>query len=187
MDDGYGDGTHPEWAEPDHQCAQSAAATGDGDFPPGTVQLFCSSRHSRLVLSGDLDEQVARELGAAVNEAVAAGRPVQVDARQVRFMNSSALAMLARLAQRCEARPVVISPPEILRFLLEVTRVGELVSVAEEDPGFEAPPAAAELTGVGARQSRQTATDVPAQPMPRAVVPLAETTPAGRHPDPLLS
>ena len=100
---------------------------------PGSVALAVSDSRVRLVLAGELDLAVKTALLEKVREAARHDRPVEVDARRVTFMDSSALAALSRLVQLSDYRPVLIEPPEVVRFLLEVTRIGDLVDVVDHD------------------------------------------------------
>lgn len=100
---------------------------------PGTVALLVSPTRVRLVLAGEFDLLTKSDLLRAVQEAARHDRPVEVDARHVTFMDSSAIAALSRLIQLTDHRPVLIDPPEVVRFLLEVTRSGELVDVVDHD------------------------------------------------------
>lgn len=95
-----------------------------------------SPSRTRLVLSGEIDVSMSAELGETVTEAEQAQQPVEIDARHVTFMDSSGLALLARLAHRTPGRVTIIQPPDVVRFLLEVTKIGDVVDVVEEDPGF---------------------------------------------------
>ncbi|MFH5824488.1 STAS domain-containing protein [Georgenia sp. AZ-5] len=124
---------------------QSAAGFGEDDQPrtvwgndvggDGPARLVVSAGQTRLVLSGELDTSCAAELAAAVNKAVEIGQfPVQVDARRVTFMDSSALSMLAYLAHRTDSRLAMIQPPDLVRSLLEVTSIDEVVDIVEHDP-----------------------------------------------------
>jgi anti-anti-sigma factor len=110
---------------------------------PGSVALIVSADRVRLVLAGELDLSTKAELVEAVQEAARYDQPVEVDTRDVTFMDSSALAALARLIQLTDHRPVFIDPPEPVSFLLHVTRIGELVDVVDHD-GEPTPTAAAE-------------------------------------------
>ena len=76
----------------------------------------------------------------AVSDAERAGLPVEIDARHVTFMDSSGVSMLARLAHRTPGRLTMIEPPDVVRFLLEVTRIGEVIDVLDTDPGFPEDP-----------------------------------------------
>ncbi|GAA4426143.1 hypothetical protein GCM10023169_24630 [Georgenia halophila] len=100
---------------------------------PGNVALVVSATHVRLVLGGELDLLTKPELHDAVQEAVQHDRPVEVDARHVTFMDSSVIATLSRLVQATHHRPTFISPPQVVRFLLDVTRIGELVDIVDHD------------------------------------------------------
>nr|WP_089775653.1 STAS domain-containing protein [Ruania alba] len=98
------------------------------------MQTLLESAYTRLVLSGEVDVALSEELTEAVAEAEAAGLPVRVDVRHVQFMDSSGIALLARLASRTPGRLTLIRPPDVVRFLLEVTRIGDLVDIVEEEP-----------------------------------------------------
>lgn len=122
-------------------------ATSGSPPPPGendlggSVHALLGSRRTRLVLSGEIDVSMSADLTEAIAVAEQAGLPVEVDARHVTFMDSSGVALLARLASRTPGRLALIQPPDVVRFLLEVTRIGELVDVLDADPGFDpAPP-----------------------------------------------
>jgi anti-sigma B factor antagonist len=116
--------------------ATGAGATTSGGAESGSVHLMVSAERIRLVLSGEIDVSLSAELVEAVTEAEEAARPVEIDARHVTFMDSSGVALLARLAHRSPGRLVIIQPPDVVRFLLEVTHIGEVVDVLDEDPGF---------------------------------------------------
>lgn len=103
---------------------------------PGSAYLMAAPGRVRLVLSGEIDVALTAELTEAIGEAERSGHPVEVDARHVTFMDSSGVALLARLAHRCPGRLTVIKPPDVVRFLLEITRLGDLVTIVEDDPGF---------------------------------------------------
>ncbi|WP_448073807.1 STAS domain-containing protein [Georgenia yuyongxinii] len=106
----------------------------------GWVSVLASEDRTRLVLAGELDEAVIRDLRAAVEAAARRALPTDIDARNVTFMDSSSVAALIRLAARLPERPRLIEPPELLRFLLEVTKLDEAMDVVEQDPGFEGEP-----------------------------------------------
>lgn len=109
---------------------------GSGDGEPGTVSVLTSSSRTRLVLEGDIDVRSKTELMDAVGEALEIGRPVELDVRHVTFLDSSAMSALARLTYRLPSRPQIIAPSELMRFLLDVTHLGDDVDVLDHDPGF---------------------------------------------------
>nr|WP_239073139.1 STAS domain-containing protein [Sediminihabitans luteus] len=99
--------------------------------------MIVGSARARIVLSGEVDADLAGELTEATAHAEATGLPVEIDAHHVTFMDSSGVAFLARLASR-SAHPVrILRAPPTVRFLLDVTRIGELLEIADDDPGFE--------------------------------------------------
>jgi anti-anti-sigma factor len=95
---------------------------------------------TRVVLCGEIDAALSTELREAAEDAEAPGRPIEVDARRVTFMDSAGFTLLARLAARAPGRLRVIEPPDVVRFLLDVTKIGELVDVVDVDPGFDEEP-----------------------------------------------
>ncbi|WP_246465010.1 STAS domain-containing protein [Ruania alkalisoli] len=107
---------------------------GSGDGSTGIVQTLLEDDCTRLVLSGEIDVAMSDELTEAVAEAEKAGLPVKVDVRHVEFMDSAGIALLARLASHTPGRPLLIRPPDVVRFLLEATHIGDLVDVVEHDP-----------------------------------------------------
>lgn len=113
---------------------------GSGVRELGSVHVMVAPSRTRIVLSGEIDVDLAAELQDAATDAEAAGRPVEIDARHVTFMDSSGFTLLARLAHRSPGRLRIIQPPDVVAFLLEVTRIGELVDVVDTDPGFDDEP-----------------------------------------------
>jgi anti-anti-sigma factor len=97
------------------------------------VHVLIGGNTTRVVLSGDIDAELAPYLVEAAAEVIEAGQPVEVDTRHVTFMDSTGVAFLARLAGASTTRPVVLSPPEEVRFLLEITRIGDLVEVNDRE------------------------------------------------------
>ncbi len=119
----------------------------DDRYPPtdsgdaGTASVMVAQGRTRLVLSGEIDVALTSELTEAVAEAEASRNPVEIDARHVTFMDSSGVALLARLAHRTPKPLTMIKPPDVVRFLLDITRLGDVVTIVEEDPGFPEPSA----------------------------------------------
>ncbi len=124
------------------------------DNEPGAVALLTSPSRTRLVLSGEADMGISRELGEAIAEAVELARPVDIDVRNVTFMDSSVLGALGAFARQLAAPPRLIQPPEVVTFVLEITRMGEVLEILDHDPGFPGAPAA-EPRPVDADSARQ--------------------------------
>lgn len=124
--------------------ANTSGRGGGGVLPrtpqgePGSVHVLIGGARTRVVLSGEIDAELGPELLEAAAEAEDARRPVEVDSHHVSFMDSTGVAFLARLASRCEQRLLLIRPPEVVRFLMDVTSIGQLVTIVDEDPGFDA-------------------------------------------------
>ncbi|MPV89592.1 STAS domain-containing protein [Georgenia ruanii] len=107
----------------------------------GEVALLTSPARTRLVLSGDADMSLTRELSEAIAEALALGLPVDIDVRNVTFIDSAVLGALGSFARRLAAPPRLIQPPEVVTFVLEITRMGEVLEILDHDPGFPETPA----------------------------------------------
>jgi anti-sigma B factor antagonist len=102
----------------------------------GSSALLTSDNRNRLVLAGEVDISMNEELGQAAVTVERSGLPLDVDVRNVTFMDSSVIAVLARLAYRLPDRLRIIEPPDVVRFLLEVTKIGDIVDIIDTDPGF---------------------------------------------------
>ena len=74
-----------------------------------------------------MDISHSGELAELVREIDVRGGPVDVDASTVTFMDSAVLALLAHLAYQHRVR--LFDPPDAVCFLLETTRLVELVEV----------------------------------------------------------
>lgn len=110
---------------------------------PGGVHVLTTDDHVRVVLAGDVDAALAPELLEAAAEVVASGLPVQVDTRNVTFMDSSGVAFLARLAGGSSTPPVVLDPPDHVQFLLEITAIGKMLELRGGDHSGATPDDAA--------------------------------------------
>jgi anti-anti-sigma factor len=121
-----------------------------GAAEPASVHVIVLADRTRIVVSGEIDADLAPDLQEAAADAEATGLPIEVDAQHVTFMDSSGIAFLARLASRSAARVRIIRAPDPVRFLLEVTRIGELLDLVDDDvataPGPSAPVATATAT-----------------------------------------
>ncbi|HEY3437148.1 MAG TPA: STAS domain-containing protein [Actinotalea sp.] len=111
----------------------------DGRGEPASVHVIVKTDRCRIVLSGEVDADLAADLREATADAESTGLPIEVDAQHVTFMDSSGIAFLARIATRSAERVTVIRAPETVRFLLEVTRIGELLDVLDEPAPEVAP------------------------------------------------
>lgn len=103
---------------------------------PSSVSVLVSATRTRLVLAGEMDLTAQKELDEAIREVLVRGQPVEIDTRNVQFMDSSVVASLGRLAQQLPDRPTLIDPPELVRFLLDVTKLSDVVEIVDSDPGF---------------------------------------------------
>ena len=104
-----------------------------GEPEPASVHVIVTGDRTRIVISGEIDADLAPDLLEAATDAETTGLPIEVDAQHVTFMDSSGIAFLARLASRSGERIRVLRAPETVRFLLEVTRIGELLDLVDGD------------------------------------------------------
>lgn len=104
----------------------------DAPAEPASVHVIVMRDRTRIVVSGEVDADLSGDLQEATSDAEATGLPIEVDAQHVTFMDSSGIAFLARLASRSTERVRVLHAPETVRFLLEVTRIGELLDMVDE-------------------------------------------------------
>lgn len=111
---------------------EDEAAPGAG-AEPASVHVIVMSDRTRIVVSGEIDADLAADLQEATADAEATGLPIEVDAQHVTFMDSSGIAFLARLASRSSERVRILHAPDTVRFLLEVTRIGELLDLVDDD------------------------------------------------------
>lgn len=101
------------------------------------MHVLLGGARTRVVLTGEIDAELGPDLLEAATEAEDAGRPIEVDAQHVSFMDSTGVAFLARLASRASDPLLLIRPPAVVRFLVEVTSIGDLVLIVDVDPGFD--------------------------------------------------
>lgn len=109
-----------------------ADAVPDVPAEPASVHVIVMRDRTRIVVSGEVDADLSGDLQEATSDAEATGLPIEVDAQHVTFMDSSGIAFLARLASRSTERVRVLHAPETVRFLLEVTKIGELLDLVDE-------------------------------------------------------
>jgi anti-sigma B factor antagonist len=105
-----------------------SAAPAGGE--PGAVHVLVDEGVTHVVMSGEIDSDLAQDLQQAAADAAEAGQPVRVDTRQVTFMDSAGLAFIARLCRGPERLQVVVGSSSV-RFLLEVTGVSEAVDIID--------------------------------------------------------
>ncbi len=114
------------------QVTDGPSAPGSGE--PASVHVIVTHDRTRIVVSGEIDADLGPDLQEAAADAEATGLPIEVDATHVTFMDSSGIAFLARLASRSADRVRVLRAPDPVRFLLEVTRIGELLDLVDDVP-----------------------------------------------------
>ncbi|MCK6209645.1 STAS domain-containing protein [Georgenia sp. EYE_87] len=100
----------------------------------GSAAVLTAGERTRLVLAGEVDASMNDELATCTTEITRLNGPLDVDVRNVTFMDSSVLAVLARLTQRLNEPVRVIGASESVRFLLELTHLSEVVELHDEFP-----------------------------------------------------
>lgn len=101
------------------------------EHQPGAVQVLFDQGRTRIVLSGDVDAHLEADLLEALAAAQEAQAPVDVDTRNITFMDSTGLGFLAGLASRVKREVSVLDPPPPVRFLVGLTKVNTLVRVVD--------------------------------------------------------
>lgn len=96
--------------------------------------MLSTATRTLVTLGGEIDIDLTAELVGACDVALRMGLPVDFDVRDVTHMDSSAIAMIARVAYASTTPPRLIRPPDVVEFLLEVTGIGEVVEVTHADP-----------------------------------------------------
>jgi anti-sigma B factor antagonist len=104
----------------------------------GEISVLSTATRTVVTLGGEIDIDLTRELVGACDIAMHMGLPVDFDVRDVTHMDSSAIAMIARVAYASTTPPRLIRPPDVVEFLLEVTGIGEVVEVTHADPDVSA-------------------------------------------------
>lgn len=104
----------------------------EGLSEPASVHVIVQDGRTRIVLSGEVDADLAADLTEATSDAEATGLPIDIDAQHVTFMDSSGIAFLARIATRSSQKVRILRAPETVRFLLQVTRIGELLELVDD-------------------------------------------------------
>lgn len=126
---------------------------GDHHTWTGSAAVLTADGRTRLVLAGEIDASMNDELATCTTEITRLGGPLDVDVRNVSFMDSSVLAVLARLTQRL-AEPVrVIGPSESVRFLLDLTHLTEVVEIHDDFPDADLVDDGAQAGSQGRRQA----------------------------------
>ena len=100
---------------------------------PGSVHVLFEPDVTRVVLTGEIDAEVGPELLEAADDALSSSRPIEVDTHLVTFMDSTGVAFLARLVSRVPGRVRLLDPPDLVGFLIEVTRIAPLLDVVRRD------------------------------------------------------
>ena len=112
--------------------ANSTGVRVPGDAVPGAVEVILEQSHVLVLLTGEVDADLSADLADAAHAATDSGRPVDIDVSAVTFMDSSGVAFLARVAGSAAGPTRLLNPPASLQFLLDVTRIGELVEIVTD-------------------------------------------------------
>lgn len=148
------DAGRPASAQPDTSDVDAPVRVADSPrasvaAEPASVHVIVMPDRTRIVVSGEIDADLGPDLQEAAADAEATGLPIEVDAQHVTFMDSSGIAFLARLASRSSERVRVLRAPDPVRFLLEVTKIGELVDLVDDLEPITPAPSDAHLPHIG--------------------------------------
>lgn len=120
----------------------SRSASGEGTgaaapdaLGPGSVHVIVGATHARVVLSGEIDADLAADLAQATRDVQESLLAVEIDAHHVTFMDSTGVAFLARLTAVTQEPVRIFNTPPTVRFLLEVTSIGNMLEIVEDAPG----------------------------------------------------
>ena len=116
----------------------------------GGIESRVVDGRGHLVLSGEIDVARSYELGQASRALETCTVPVQIDMAGATFVDSAALAMLARLRVFTGAKPCLIDPSPMVLFILELTELGDFLDVC---PATAAGASPAEITSTSTGQS----------------------------------
>lgn len=128
------DANSPEGGRPAEEGSirDDSSIRAEVSTEPGSVHVISGIDHIRIILAGEVDADLAADLQDATTSVERSGLPVEVDAHHVTFMDSSGVAFLARLASRSSYRVRLLNVPPTVQFLLDVTRIGELLDVVPD-------------------------------------------------------
>ena len=135
--------------DPRHDRARTDPGTG-------TVSVLATDARAQLVLTGEIDISMNSELFAAMTELEQLGLPIEVDARDVTYVDSSVMAFLASLALRCERPISLVDPPALVRYLVQVAELDDVVDVITRHEDRE--PSSGELEGEALLRAREGCT-----------------------------
>jgi len=124
------DAAPPEPAAPSGDVLAGEAEVTE--LAGGAVHVLTSEGETRILLTGEIDADLAGELAAALDEVASSPAPVVLDLRHVHFMDSFGVAFVSRLAGAAPRRVTVCKVPPSVRFLLEVTHTDDLVTIIED-------------------------------------------------------
>ncbi len=108
-----------------------SAAAFDGALT-GSVRLSPTPDVVRVVLAGEMDIAMSRELMDALRTAERYTSPIEVDTQAVRFVDSAVIAAFATVAYRHPGRLRFVNPSEPVRFLLDLTQLTEIVELVHD-------------------------------------------------------
>lgn len=98
---------------------------------PGTAAVLFTRSRVRVALAGELDLACRSEVEEAFGDARGYELPIDLDLRNVTFMDSSVVTLVFTLAASSSLR--VIGPNELVRFVFDVTGLTTSVEILDED------------------------------------------------------
>lgn len=143
-----GDANTPAAGQPLQSVRPPSLSVSGGEFKPattgaiepGSVHVIVGTTHARVVLSGEIDADLAADLAEATRDVQDSKLAVEIDAHHVTFMDSTGVAFLARLSAVTQEPVRIFNTPPTVRFLLEVTSIGSMLEIVEDTPGATGAP-----------------------------------------------
>ena len=102
---------------------------------PGAVVVRDETDRVVVVLDGEIDITYREQLAEAREAAVAAGKPIDIDAQRLTFADSSAMAFLAMLVARSRQRVRMLDVAPAIRDLLDLLDISEILEIVDRQSG----------------------------------------------------
>lgn len=126
LDSGASDRVVPSGSNVPRATGARAVAT------TGTVTLRLRPGTMHVTLAGEIDVAMGPALNAALIDITHLILPVEIDARDVTFMDASGVAFIARIVVGRTARVSIVRPSPSVRMILRATAMETVVAIESE-------------------------------------------------------
>ena len=99
----------------------------------GSIEVLLEADRSRVVLRGEVDASMNRQVAGAFMEVARRGLPADIDTGGTTFVDSTLIAAVAHLSRKLPAGVTVVDPTDQVRFLLEISEVDQMVTVTDTE------------------------------------------------------